>query len=431
MVKPAKKKGILHDFYAPLADLGLREAADETKQVFAPAVPFEDPQQGNIESPSTYQTTVHAHKEIRGQGDTQPGIEGDTLAGLQGDTLLGRQDHTLSPTVADMVTPSQERRVTGIQGDRVTPSQDNTNSISRVLYPAQAAVLSALVALQREGTQIYTREAIASRARSTKSGVDKAFTALERKRLIAKRTAYREGTRGQEGYHITISQDAPIALLLSGYNDQQGIQGVTPPGVQDDRATGIQGVTPICSSSILKTTTTAETISDEIADKFSQLILDDWGQWGLRPAAIQSFMAKPLALLQDLLDRTAYAIRQKEGTNRPIQNKIGFLKTNLQNEFCDVDDSFITREERIRKQRTEQLKRETERIKAAREEERDAAIELLSLQLSEGDFSAIKQQAIKLIKDELGPHMYPSTGVIAARERSILAGLAKERGMLS
>lgn len=454
MVNPAaKKKGILHDFYAPLANIGLKEAADETRRAFTQDSPIEESQQDDTAPAPISQTASDDHKETGSHPVTIIRIQGDTLAGLQGDRVTPFQGHRMTPSQGDMVTglqdhrvtPSQGDSVTGLQGHRVTPSRGDTNSINRVLYPTQAAVLSALISLHQEGVQIYSRGVIASRAKSTKSGVDKALAALERKQLITKKIAYRHGTRGQNGCHISLSREAQVALLLSGYTDHQELQGVTLSGLQGDRGTGpqgdtltglqsdritgSQGDTPICSSIFKKTTTTGETTSGEIEENFSQLILDDWGQWGLRPAAIQSFMAKPLALLQGLLDKTAYAIRQREGTDRPIQNKIGFLKTNLQNEFCDVDASFITREERIRKQRIEQLKRETERIKAAREEERDAAIELLSLQLSVEELSAIKQQAIKLIKDEIGSHMDPSAGVIASRARSILADLAKERGM--
>lgn len=191
---------------------------------------------------------------------------------------------------------------------------------------------------------------------------------------------------------------------------------------------------PTYHSTILNPTTTTQQQNSPhcggaFEAKFSQLILDEWDQWGLRQAAIQMYLEKPLSLLQDLLDKTAYEIRRREGTDRKIQTKIGFLKKNLEREFCEIDDAFVTREEKFRKQKAEQLKREAARSKEAKEAEIEAAIELFEAQLSDEEHLTIRYQAIATIKEEMKqPHMEPREAMISSFKKNILATKAKERG---
>ncbi|EKD41039.1 MAG: hypothetical protein ACD_74C00070G0001 [uncultured bacterium] len=375
----------------------------------------------------------------------QTGTVGQTQTGAQGHWGLGAEGMPQNSAQGHRGTGAEGMPQNSTEGHRDIGAELNTSPKPiRGLPFAQGEVLKILVSLVGNTPRVITYNMVIDRNKNTVKSVRKAMDALEGKGFIHAPVAMAPGGRSPIGRLVTIMPDALLALhLFDPQNQVEWHRGTGAEGVPQTRAEGHRGIgaqalpqeraqgQTICSSSIL-TTTTGETTSSEIEETFSQLILDDWGQWGLRPAAIQSFMAKPIALLQDLLDRTAYAIRQKEGTDRPIQNKIGFLKTNLQNEFCDVDASFVTREERVRKQRTEQLKREAERIKAVREEEREAAIELLMLQLSGEELATIRKQAIGKIREEMQqPNLDPGQALITSYERTIFADLAKERGLIS
>lgn len=182
----------------------------------------------------------------------------------------------------------------------------------------------------------------------------------------------------------------------------------------------------LCGGSDCSTTTTAE---DEA---FRRLVLDEWEGWGLRAKALGEHLAsKPSALQQEILDKAAYCIRQKEGTDHEIRNKIGFLINCLNQEFCDVDGAYISREERIRKKRTEQLRAEAARIKAAKEEEEQAAIEVLVLQLNQNEREELRQQAIERIMQDAGPTMKPGGAMIDNYQKLILVEMARERGLLT
>lgn len=445
MAKPAKKKGILHDFYAPLADIGLKEAADETRRAFAPVSSTEEIQPDNTPCAPMPQNGPEGHRDIGADTVSREGAEGQTFTGAEGHWGLGAEGMPQNVTEGHRDRGAEGMPQVGTEGHRGIGAVVNTSAKpNRGLPFAQGEVLKILVSLVGNTSKVITYNMVIERHKNTVKSVRKAMDALEGKGFIHAPVAMAPGGRSPIGRLVTIMPDALLALHLFDPQNQaewyrgRGAEGVPQIRAEGHRGIGAQGLPQgwtegqtICSSSIL-TTTTAETTSGEAEDKFAQLILDDWTHWGLRPAAVQSFMAKPIALLQDLLDRTAYAIRQREGTDRPIQNKIGFLKTNLQNEFCDVDASFVTREERIRKQRTEQLKREAERIKAVREEEREAAIELLMLQLSGEELAMIRKQAIGMIREEMQqPNLNPGQALITSYERTIFADLAKERGLFS
>ena len=414
---PAKKKTILSDFYAE--EMGLEEAAEATRASFNVSAQQADtlkqqPEGSDVvtetESLRHYVSTSDSMTQNTSDGQTQN--ESDRL--------------TQNESVRHNVSTS-DRQINKRPGGGVTRAQE--------------PVLKWLD--ERCGTSgsIVTYKMIRLALNITERAARTHMNALAQKDFIQSSLATHPGSFQPIGRHIIVNPQARIALALVQQNcsdvltqNESVRQNVSTSDGQTQNETVRQYVSTserhtLCSSGIL-TTTTGGAPTENFDEKFDQLILDDWALYGLRAASIQTHLGKPLALLQDLLDKTAYVIRQKEGTDKKIQSKIGFLKTNLEREFCDTDDAFVTREESIRKQKTEQLKRETARIKEAREAERAAAIELLEVQLSEEEILLVREQAITQIRKEMQqPHLNPSEALVNSYEKNILASMAKERSL--
>jgi hypothetical protein len=329
----------------------------------------------------------------------------------------------------------------------VTTSDKPTKSrISQGVTEGQKPVLQWLVKVCGNETKIVTYKMLHESLLITERAARTHIEALHKKGYIFATMATRPNSRQPIGKTISIKPTAHLALALS--QSSQSSDGMTTDTsdrhyvIPSDRLSHNTAVRHIdtsadsqtyCSSSILTTTASKEEqLSFPEVEVFNRLILDEWEGWELRPKSIVEHLNKDVPLLQALLDKTAYVIRQKEGTEFAIQSKIGFLKKCLQNEFCEVDNNFISRQERVVRQRTEQMKREAARLKAAKEEERETAIELLSLQLSEAELKTIREQAIEQIRHEMKkPNMMPSDAVIESYEKNILIALAAERGLFS
>lgn len=417
-------------FYGSFDLLGLASQASKIseKDILLPV--FVEKRSDDLTQDTSLRQTVITSDDLTQDGsDRLPHLESDRQAFITTD----RQNVTTSDGLAQDTSLRQN----------VTPSLRQPHlKICQGITEGQKPVLKWLINMCGEESKIITYKMIHDSLSITERAARTHIEALYKKGYIFTQMATRPNSLQPIGKVVFINPSAHLAMALS--NSYQNSDGLThneslrhyvtrTDGLTQDTSLGQTVITPdrhtYCSSSILNTTTETD---DSKKDAFEKLILDDWEKWDLRPKSISEHLDKDLALLQNLLDKTAYVIRQKEGTEFAIQSKIGFLKKCLQNEFCEVDNNFISRKEKIVRLRTEQMKKEAARLKAAKEEEREIAIELLRMQLSDRDLEKIRNQTIDQIRKEMNqPGITPSETLIESYERNILASLASEKGLFS
>lgn len=365
-----------------------------------------------------------------------------------GQTVRSPDDQTVTPPdrqkgiTSDVVTQQES------DGHYVATSLRQTNSrTSQGVTEGQKPVLKWLVKACGEATKIITYKMISESLLITERAARTHVEALSKKGYIFTTTATRPNSRQPIGKTIFINDAAHLALALAQTSCPSDVVtrqasdshyvaralGVTQLG-SDGHCVTTSDRHTLCSSSILTTTTAEkeEHIPSPENDIFNKLILDDWENWDLRSKSISEHLNKDLSLLQNILDKTAYVIRQKEGTEFAIKSKIGFLKRCMEHEFCEVDGNFLSRKEKIIRQRTEQMKREIVRLQAAKDEEKNVAIELLRLKLSNTELIELREKALGQIRKEMrNPSMIPAEGMIESYENKILCGQAAEIGLFA
>ena len=309
----------------------------------------------------------------------------------------------------------------------------------------QLPILKWLVQVCGNQEVVITYKMASAQLKVTERAVRTHIESLNKKGLIIAHTAHRPNSLQPIGKAVRITHNAHLALALTQSNGRTDVltenesvrQYVTPSVDQPQFTSDSQTVRPpdrhTYSSSSYKTTTTAfEENSDEEGDRiFDKLYLDEWEQWGLRPKMIHDHLQKDITLLQNILDKTAYVIKQKEGTQFAIQRKIGFLNKCLDNEICEVDNGFVYRKEKLLILKNKQKKEEIARIQRAQQELEQSTVELLRSGLSGEELEEVKLQAINDIKSELKSEtIHVSEAQRVSYENRILLSIAKQRGML-
>jgi len=365
-----------------------------------------------------------------------------------GQTVRSPDDQTVIASDRQRVITSGLVTQEGSEGHYVTTSLRQVKSrTSQGVTEGQKPVLKWLVKACGEVTKIITYKMISESLSITERAARTHVEALSKKGYIFTTTATRPNSLQPIGKTVFIKDAAHLALALAQSPQSsdvvtQGASGrhyvTTPDDVTQQESDGHYVTTSdrhtLCSSSILTTTTAQkeENIPFPENDIFNRLILDDWENWDLRSKSISDHLNKDLSLLQNILDKTAYVIRQKEGTEFAIKSKIGFLKRCLEHEFCEVDSNFLSRKEKIIRQRTEQMKREIIRLQAAKDEEKNVAIELLRLKLTSTELIELRERALGQIRQEMrNPDMIPAEGMIESYENKILYSQAEEIGLFT
>lgn len=373
-------------------------------------------------------------------GDMPP-IGSDVVANNTSDNVT--QDESLRQNVrtSDNVTQDESERQNVTTSEAVThdaperhyvttSGRHYNEKIAFGITRPQAAVLSWLIQECGTKTNIVTYRMGSCALSVTERAIRTQIQALSKKGFILEQTAFRPNSRHPIGKAITIHPSAYMALALfqKEYtpdvvtHNKSERQNVTTSGIvtydKSERQT-------VCSS--ILTTTTEQNFDEQNNELLDSLILDDWEKWGLRPHLISSFADKGLSIIQEILDKTAYVINKKNGSPFEIKNRIGFLKKCLAQEFCEVDNDFVSRKEKIKLKRIEQLKEEARRIEKLKLEEQNAAINVVKAGLSEDEIEDMRKLAIKNIQNELkNPTIEPNGPMIESYLRKLFLGKAKE-----
>lgn len=412
-------------FYGDFDLIGLASQANEISKADNPVLETRIKSSDVVPFNTSLRQIVTTSDNLTQDGsDRQAHLESDRQ------TLEASLRHNV--TTSDRQTPEESLR------HNVTTSDRRANiKISQGVTEGQKPVLNWLINMCGEETKIVTYKMIHESLSITERAARTHIDALHKKGYIFAEMATRPNSLQPIGKKVFIKPPAHLAMALS--NNSYSSDDLTQKGLDRHYVTTSERQTQSASLGQIVTTTDRQTYcsssintTTETDEKFGQLVLDDWEKWDLRPRSILEHLDKDLPLLQNLLDKTAYVIQQKEGTDFAIKSKVGFLKRCLENEFCEVDNNFISRKEKIIRLRTEQMKKESARLMAAKEEEKKTAIELLCFQLSEKEMKKIRNQAIEQIRSEMKqPGIEPSNVMIESYLKNILASMAIEKGLFS
>lgn len=382
----------------------------------------------------------------RADGQADTGAEGLPIDEADGQTGTGAEglpiDRADGQTGKSQVVPTKthpapkQKKVSSNQQYGVTESQNhllqwliyNTNSESIITYPLISQSLKITYKSARTHLKALCDKGLITVVH-VRSG--------QRKDIVGQRIIINDHA------HIAVAlfkaradQEFPnIPSVLSTGSGADGMPNKRADGVPHVRAEGlpIHGAVgqTYCSSSILKTTTEQNLENQENSLLWDGLILDEWDDWGLRPHLLTSFVDKGIPVIQDILDKTAYIINQKAGTQFEIKNRIGFLRKCLAQEFCEVDNNYVSRAEKIKIKRIEQLKLEAKRIKQLKIQEQNAAIDVVKAGLSKDELEEIKRTTVQQIRDELKNQSFePAEAMIESYMNNNLLRKARELKIL-
>lgn len=434
---PQNEKAAITGFFDEYDFAALAKKAESLKS---------KPTPGPVDSPDVVKQKASLRQEDR-TSDSMPHYPSGSLTDSPSEPGTQRRsgDQTVKTPEGRYVSTSGLQTQNTADGQIVTTSVRQTRSIINTgVTRGQLPILKWLIQVCGSQEVIITYKMASAQLFVTERAVRTHIESLNKKGLIIAHTAHRPNSLQPIGKAIRITPNAHLALALSQSNGTNDVmtqnaslrQVVITSGqglqVTSDGQTVRPSDRQTYSSSYENTTTTPlENIEEEGYRVFDKLYLDSWEEWDLRPQMIREHLGKDIAILQNILDKTAYVIKQKEGTPFAIYRKIGFLNKCLENEICEVDSGFVYRKEKLLALKNKQIKEEVIRIKKIRQELEQSTLELLRMSLSEDELKEVRNKAISIIKKELKSEtIHVSDAQIASYENGILLSIAKEKGML-
>ena len=271
---------------------------------------------------------------------------------------------------------------------------------------------------------------------------------LRRLRALALINDWQRGAIGKLKGNIyrlnreNIAQAIPLLV-------QEGVRGRSGRGrnvdSQFDRQVDSQSNgLPLCSSSILNTTTNGEgrprTTANErtaIAEQLrNELIAAEWE--GLDVGSLVRYVFQDgkwihsISELQDFLDKAAAAVEYSKKTKSPISSALGFLHSCLAKWSVDTPPGYESRQERALRFRLEEEKKRLENLKRLNQE---LAVTRFKTFVAEQKPEKIKElrEAAKEVGEgakfggkRVERHHYVSSLVDLFFEKEIVEGISKE-----
>lgn len=358
------------------------------------------------------------------------------LSGLQGATPTGGKGVTLFPSdnllsdgwIVDTpaVTGSDSLLSNPVTVDSHTVEQ-KTRTPSDSLFPLlpsdlsrnQLMTLIIIVRGLRSGRKVMSRRYISKGINKTPPTVRFIVSELRRKGYITTET-YRDGI--QQGYIFCLTdKTSQLLQRLAPLTDH-----LLSHGRIADYPTNSSGCIKNnynnLSDSELSDRRTAPPIEHEV---FDQLDRTDWPD--LCHNALAGLLNRPLDKLQFLMDQAAHVVRSRCSTEKPILQPINFLRAVLRQGFCEVDNTFKSREILAAEKLQAHIRHQREKLDQIKKQTEEEVVALMRAQLNASDLAVVEEEAEANCRRDYGSAT--NKMVVEIEQRRLLVAKATERGI--